>query len=536
MPQPGEMIGDRYRLDGRIAAGGMGEVWRATDTVLGRDVAVKTLHAGQAADPGFQTRFRHEARAMAALHHPGIADVYDYGQTGDGADAYIVMARVVGRPLNDLLAERGRFGAAETMSIVAQAGRALEAAHQAGIVHRDVKPGNLVIRPDGTVVLVDFGVARSAESAALTGVQEVVGTALYIAPEQVSKQTVGPAADMYALGTVAFHCLAGYPPFQGDNPIGVAMQHLSDEPPELPADVPGPVRALVVRAMAKNPAARYPSAAAMADAAEHALAGGTAATMAGGAELAALAGSPPRGFAPGPASTSGLARGVVSTGGVNRGVASSGGFTPGVAPAGGYAPGAAAAGAAAAGGYAVGRAGSGAPVRPANSGHTSVMPAAAAPAGSPGYDAPAGGGPGGGAGGGGFGRRGLVLAGTLAALAVAVVVGVVALMDQGGDDPAPVSPSTVSTPGRTPSTTKKGGTSTKGNQNNNSTKTATGKPSNTSSATASASASSDESPTASSTPSTAPATTKPTTAATTTTTTEPANPPTEGDDVDQPKP
>src|SRR5690349_1064473 len=136
MALPGEMLGDRYRLDDRIAAGGMGEVWKATDTVLGRDVAVKTLHAGRAGDAGFQTRFRHEARAMAVLHHPGVADVYDYGQTSDGADAYIVMARVDGEALNQRIAERGRLTAAETMSIVAQAGHALEAAHQAGIVHR----------------------------------------------------------------------------------------------------------------------------------------------------------------------------------------------------------------------------------------------------------------------------------------------------------------------------------------------------------------------------------------------------------------
>jgi len=281
MPVPGELLGDRYRLDDRIAEGGMGEVWQATDTVLGRDVAVKTLHAGRAGDPGFQTRFRHEARAMAVLHHPGVADVYDYGQTGDGADAYIVMARVEGQPLNQRIAERGRLTPAETMSIVAQAGRALDAAHQAGIVHRDVKPGNLIIKPDGTVVLVDFGVSRSAESAALTGAREVVGTALYIAPEQVSKDVTGPLADVYALGVVAYHCLAGHPPFQGDSPIAVAMQHLQDEPPPLPEDVPGPVRALVATAMAKDPAERFPSAAAMAAAAEQASeAGQTTAVLA----------------------------------------------------------------------------------------------------------------------------------------------------------------------------------------------------------------------------------------------------------------
>ena len=297
MALPGQVLGDRYRLDDRIAAGGMGEVWRATDTVLGRDVAVKTLHAGRAEDPGFQTRFRHEARTMAVLHHPGVADVYDYGQSGP--DAYIVMARVDGEPLNERIAARGRLTPAETMSIVAQAGRALEAAHQAGIVHRDVKPGNLIIKPDGTVVLVDFGVARSAESVALTGAKEVVGTALYIAPEQVSKDMTGPSADVYALGCVAYHCLAGHPPFEGDSAIAVAMQHLTDEPPPLPGDVPPPVRAVVETAMAKDPAQRFPSAAAMAQAAELASAG-TATT----AILAATsAGSPVAGFAGAAATT-----------------------------------------------------------------------------------------------------------------------------------------------------------------------------------------------------------------------------------------
>jgi serine/threonine-protein kinase len=262
------MLGDRYRLDDRIAAGGMGEVWQATDTVLGRDVAVKTLKGDRATDPSFQNRFQHEARAMAVLHHPGVADVYDYGETTDGGDAYIVMARVHGEPLNQLIAERGRLTPVETMSIVAQAARALDAAHQAGIVHRDVKPGNLIVQPDGTVVLVDFGVARSAESAALTGAKEVVGTALYIAPEQVSKGTTGPPADVYALGAVAYHCLTGHPPFAGNNPIAVAMQHLQDLPPALPGDIPEPVRLLVETALAKDPAQRFSSAATMADAAD----------------------------------------------------------------------------------------------------------------------------------------------------------------------------------------------------------------------------------------------------------------------------
>jgi eukaryotic-like serine/threonine-protein kinase len=285
----GNVLGDRYRLEERIASGGMGEVWRATDTVLGRGVAVKMLDTRRREDSGFQSRFRHEAQAMAMLHHPGVADVYDYGQTAENDDAYIVMAFIDGQPLNERIAEAGRLDPAETMSIVAQAARALQAAHAAGIVHRDVKPGNLIIKPDGTVVLVDFGVARSAGSATLTGVNEVVGTALYIAPEQVSKHTVGPATDIYALGAVAYHCLAGHPPFMGANPLAVAMSHLSDDPPALPADVPQPVRDLVTRAMAKEPDDRFPSAAALADAATAALgAGATADLSAAGLGAAGL--------------------------------------------------------------------------------------------------------------------------------------------------------------------------------------------------------------------------------------------------------
>ncbi|MFB9334072.1 serine/threonine-protein kinase [Actinoplanes octamycinicus] len=248
----------------------MGEVWAATDTVLGRPVAVKTLLGGRGTDPGFLSRFRHEARTMAALRHPGVVPVYDFGDTEDGA--FLVMARVAGQPLNQMLAERGQLTVAETMSVVAQAGRALQAAHEAGVVHRDVKPGNLIIEPDGTVVLVDFGVARSANSVTLTGAREVVGTALYIAPEQVSKRATGPAADIYALGAVAYNCLAGRPPFLGDNPLAVALQHVTDEPAPLSRDVPRPVRDLVGIALAKDPAERFPSAAAMASAAEFAAA------------------------------------------------------------------------------------------------------------------------------------------------------------------------------------------------------------------------------------------------------------------------
>ncbi|HTJ33255.1 MAG TPA: serine/threonine-protein kinase [Dactylosporangium sp.] len=282
MPSEGDLINDRYRLDARIAAGGMGEVWRATDTLLGRSVAVKLLHDDRSGEREFQTRFHHEARSMAALRHPGIAAVYDYG--GDGSGAFIVMAFIDGVALDRRIAEEGRLDAPTTMSVVAQAARALEAAHEAGIVHRDVKPGNLIVQPDGTVVLVDFGVARYAALASVTATNDVVGTALYIAPEQVSKRPTGPATDVYALGAVAYHCVAGHPPFMGDNPVAIAVHHLNDEPPPLPADVPAPVRDVITTAMDKQPSHRYPSAAAFAIAAEAA-----AATVAESATAAALA-------------------------------------------------------------------------------------------------------------------------------------------------------------------------------------------------------------------------------------------------------
>lgn len=262
----GELLSDRYRLGDCVADGGMGQIWQATDTVLDRLVAVKLLHPTRVDDTRFTERFRHEALTMAAFRHPGVADVYDYGETADGELAYIVMAYVDGQPLDQRIAEEGRLAPPVTMSIIGQAADALHAAHEAGIVHRDVKPSNLMVRPDGTVVLVDFGIARSAGLPSLTGANEVMGTANYIAPEQVSKEPTGPATDVYALGAVAYHCLAGHPPFVGNNPIAVAIHHRYDQPPPLPADVPEPVRQLVTRAMAKRPADRFPSAAAMADA------------------------------------------------------------------------------------------------------------------------------------------------------------------------------------------------------------------------------------------------------------------------------
>src|SRR3954447_23461748 len=262
----GHLLDNRYRLDERIATGGMGDVWRGTDVVLGRVIAVKVLRPAMLADPEFAARFYGEARMMAAFRHPGVVEVYDYASAGNGTGseddcAYLVMAYVEGEPLSAKLKAEGRIGIAETMSIVAQTAEALHAAHEHGTVHRDVKPGNLIVKPNGTVILVDFGVARSAQVTSMTGLNAIVGTALYMAPEQVAKGDVTPATDIYALGAVAYHCITGNPPFDGDNALQVALKHLEDEPEPLPPDVPEPVRALITRAMAKHPADRFASAA-----------------------------------------------------------------------------------------------------------------------------------------------------------------------------------------------------------------------------------------------------------------------------------
>ncbi|WP_274524123.1 serine/threonine-protein kinase [Micromonospora trifolii] len=271
MANVGQVVGDRYRLVESIASGGMGDVWRAVDETLDRCVAVKMLHPRLVTDGGFGERFRREARAMAALRHPGVAQVYDYGEVsrpGAPVLAYIVMECVQGQPLSERIAEVGRLDVAETMSIAAQTASALQAAHDAGVVHRDVKPSNLIIEPDGHVVLVDFGVAVTQEAASLTGTNQIVGTALYMAPEQVARNETTPAIDIYALGAVVYHCLAGRPPHQGENAVAVALRHLEEEPSPLPEDVPAAVRAVVATAMAKEPADRFPTAAAMASAAQ----------------------------------------------------------------------------------------------------------------------------------------------------------------------------------------------------------------------------------------------------------------------------
>ncbi|MGI5273726.1 serine/threonine-protein kinase [Nonomuraea sp. CA-218870] len=271
MVAQGTTLAGRYRLDTRIGAGGMGEVWRGEDTVLARTVAVKVLLPGRMQDPGFLARFQAEARAMATINHAGVVDVYDYGVSGD--TVYLVMKFVDGEPLDRLLTRLGRIAPQPAMELIAQAASALQAVHDRGIVHRDVKPGNLLVQRDGTLVLTDFGIARSDLGNRLTDAGMVLGTAAYCAPEQAEGAPVTPAVDIYALGVVAYECLAGQRPFDGDSPVTIALKHIREAPPPLPPDIPPPVRALVEQALSKDPARRFPNARAMSDAARMIAAG-----------------------------------------------------------------------------------------------------------------------------------------------------------------------------------------------------------------------------------------------------------------------
>jgi serine/threonine protein kinase len=264
-PETDRVFGARYRLTERIAAGGMGEVWRAEDIVLGRGVAVKILRREYADDATFLARFRAEARHTAGLSHPGIAAVYDFSEGGgdEGGPPYLVMEHVPGEPLSALISREGSLSPQRTMDIVGQAALGLQAAHDAGVIHRDVKPGNLLVTPDGTVKITDFGIARATNSVPLTQTGAIMGTAYYISPEQASGQSVTPSSDVYSLGIVAYECLTGRRPFPGDTPVSVALAQVSQEPPALPDDVPGPVRDLVMQTLAKAPDARPASAGAL---------------------------------------------------------------------------------------------------------------------------------------------------------------------------------------------------------------------------------------------------------------------------------
>lgn len=264
-PTQGVSFGGRYELDSRIAIGGMGEVWEATDHVIGRTVAIKILKDEYMGDPGFLERFRAEARHAALVNHEGIASVFDYGE--ENGSAFLVMELVPGEALSTILEREGSLSTDKTLDIVAQTAAALQAAHAAGLVHRDIKPGNLLITPDGRVKITDFGIARIADQVPLTATGQVMGTVQYLSPEQASGHPASPATDIYSLGIVAYECLAGKRPFTGESQVAIAMAQINDTPPPLAATIAEPVRNFVMSMIAKKPEDRPATASAVARAA-----------------------------------------------------------------------------------------------------------------------------------------------------------------------------------------------------------------------------------------------------------------------------
>lgn len=265
-PAVGQLYGDRYRLQLRIAIGGMGEVWQAEDELILRQVAIKILKEEYLSDPLFIERFRTEAKSAALVEHEGIANVYDYGE--DTNAAYLVMELVPGESLSRIIEREKKLPDTRVLDIMAQTSRALGAAHARGLVHRDIKPGNLLITPDGKVKITDFGIARVGDQVPLTKTGQVMGTVQYLAPEQATGKPSTPATDLYSLGVVAYEALSGKRPFTGENQMAIAMAHINEMPPALPESIDPRVQNLVLSCLAKKPNQRPESATSLAIRAE----------------------------------------------------------------------------------------------------------------------------------------------------------------------------------------------------------------------------------------------------------------------------
>jgi len=265
-PEIGQLYGGRYRLESLIATGGMGEVWQAHDEIILRSVAIKILKQEYLSDPSFLERFRTEARLAAMVNHEGIANVFDYGE--DSGSAYLVMELVPGESLAKILEREKTLSSERVLDIIAQTARALQAAHESGMVHRDIKPGNLLITPDHHVKITDFGIARVADQVSLTATGQVMGTVQYLAPEQATGKGSSPSTDIYSLGIVAYEAIAGRRPFTGGNQMEIAMAQINDAPPALPEETDPKVAALIMECLQKKPFERPANALTLAIAAE----------------------------------------------------------------------------------------------------------------------------------------------------------------------------------------------------------------------------------------------------------------------------
>ncbi len=252
------VLGDRYRLDSFLASGGMGDVWRATDEVLDRAVAVKIMRPEASTDPVFQQRFREEALLTAGLSHHNIATLFDYGEHEE--ISYLVMELVEGMSLAQAVKESGAFEVDRVRSVVGQMALALHAAHEAGVIHRDVKPANVLLGDGGVVKLTDFGIARAANASQLTRTGETLGTPNYMSPEQAKGGSATPMSDLYSLGVIAHELLSGRRPFDRGTPVATALAHISDPVPTLPTSVPADLLEVIGRCLAKDPDERPASA------------------------------------------------------------------------------------------------------------------------------------------------------------------------------------------------------------------------------------------------------------------------------------
>ncbi|HEX2739794.1 MAG TPA: Stk1 family PASTA domain-containing Ser/Thr kinase [Rubrobacter sp.] len=256
-----QLVDNRYRLLRPLGSGGMADVYLAHDAILDRDVALKVMSTRYASDEEFVERFKREAQSAAALSHPNIVSIFDRGESEDGT-YYIAMEYLPGGTLKDRILKRGALPARTAAAVALQMAEALRAAHDRDVIHRDIKPHNILITGSGDVKVTDFGIARAASSSTMTRTGHILGTAHYISPEQAMGEHVGPASDLYSLGVVLYEMLTGELPFDADTPLGIAMKHVNGHarpPKELDPSIPDGINAITLRLLAKNPEDRYPN-------------------------------------------------------------------------------------------------------------------------------------------------------------------------------------------------------------------------------------------------------------------------------------